>query len=124
MIKNSTRLTVYRLLVNELNQANIAREEARKADDSSSVDFWSRHIEWLRDALSDFTVAFDDDVFKLYKQAEDVKQQLECCMDATGAKITITVARDSGTTVTAELYDHAALVQGLWDALDYFQSEL
>lgn len=57
------------------------------------------------------------------RQAEAIKQLLEYCTVNQGAKITITVTHDNGLEATANLYDHAALVQGLWEALDYFQSE-
>ena len=53
-----------------------------------------------------------------------VKNMLLFCMDKQGAKITITVDHDCGNSVTANLYDHAALVQGLYDALDYLETEL
>jgi len=49
---------------------------------------------------------------------------LEYCTEEQGASITITIAHDKGFVATAHLYDHAALVQGLQDALKYFQSEL
>lgn len=56
-------------------------------------------------------------------QAEAVKQLLELCAQQAGAEVQITVRHDNGLVATANLYDHAALVQGLWDALDYYQSE-
>lgn len=56
-------------------------------------------------------------------QAEAVKQLLELCAVQPGAKIQIIVTHKNGLVATANLYDHAALVQGLWDALDYYQSE-
>lgn len=124
MITNRTQLTVYNVLTEALDSAIINRDLAKKDGHVDDIDYWTHRAEDARAALSDFTAAFDNDVFRWYKQAEDIKQILECSMASHGAKITITVARDSGTTVTAELYDHAALVQGLWDALDYFQSEL
>jgi hypothetical protein len=57
-------------------------------------------------------------------QAELLKQILEYCSIAPGADITITVTHAHGQKVTADLYDHAALVQGLIEALEYFQSEI
>lgn len=56
-------------------------------------------------------------------QAEAVKQLLEVCMMQPGAKVQITVSHDNGLVATANLYDHAALVNGLYDALNYYQSE-
>lgn len=46
-----------------------------------------------------------------------------CCLDHEG-KITLTVEHTNGTKVVADMYVHAALVQGLKDALEYFKSEL
>lgn len=46
-----------------------------------------------------------------------------CCLDHY-ADITIIVEHTNGTKVVADLYTHAALVQGLKDALEYFKSEL
>lgn len=66
----------------------------------------------------------DDNMRKLLMQAEIVLQHLEYCMVQPGASITITVEHDEGHKATAKLYDHAALVQSLVDALKYFQSEL
>lgn len=53
-----------------------------------------------------------------------VKNMLLFCMSKQGAKITITVDHDCGNKVTANLYDHAALVQGLYDTLEYLETEL
>ena len=46
-----------------------------------------------------------------------------CCIDHD-AKITLTVEHKNGTKVIADMYAHAALIQGLKDALVYFKSEL
>lgn len=53
-----------------------------------------------------------------------VKNMLLFCMNKQGAKITITVEHDCGNKITANLYDHAALVQGLFDALEYLETEM
>lgn len=61
---------------------------------------------------------------KMWREAERLKRVLTDCMVSPGdTSIKITVER-ANKTATASLYDHAALVQGLYDALDYFQSEL
>lgn len=46
-----------------------------------------------------------------------------CCLDQEGS-ITLIVEHTNGTKVVADLYVHAALVQGLMEALEYFKSEL
>lgn len=46
-----------------------------------------------------------------------------CCLDHE-ANITLTVEHTDGTRVILEAYSHAALIQGLKDALVYFRSEL
>ncbi len=46
-----------------------------------------------------------------------------CCIDHE-ASITITVEHTNGTKVVLDTYSHAALIQGLKDAVDYFKSEL
>lgn len=46
-----------------------------------------------------------------------------CCLDH-GAEITLIVKHTDGTNVIADMYVHAALIQGLKDALEYFKSEL
>ena len=61
---------------------------------------------------------------KMVASAEVVKQMLKYCAVDPGAKITISVEHDDGNKATAELYDHAALVQSLIEALEYFASEL
>lgn len=66
----------------------------------------------------------DDETAKLIGQAEAIKQVLQYCSVLPGADITITVKHHHGYTATAELYDHAALVQGLYAAVEYFQSEI
>ena len=61
---------------------------------------------------------------RMLQQAETVKQQLNHCMANPGATISIAIAHDDGSTAVANLYDHAALVQALYLALDEFISEL
>ena len=61
---------------------------------------------------------------KMMRQVEAVKDMLNYCAERNGATIKVIVTHDNGLTASATLYDHAALVQGLLDALNYFQSEL
>lgn len=59
-----------------------------------------------------------------WHEAEAIKKILNDCMaDPGDTSIKITICRD-GKEVTADLYDHAALVTSLYETLDYFQSEL
>lgn len=66
----------------------------------------------------------DDDTAKLIGQAEAIKQVLQYCSALPGAEITISVKHSHGYTAVGEFYDHAALVQGLYTAVEYFQSEI
>jgi hypothetical protein len=66
----------------------------------------------------------DETLGNLIAQAEIVKQLLSYCSCKPGATITITVAHDDGQVAIANLYDHAAFVQSLYDALEGFQNEL
>lgn len=68
--------------------------------------------------------ANDPNITRWLVDTELVKNLLDACAITPGATITITVRHDNGHVATAELYDHAALVQSLYDALEYFQSEL
>lgn len=70
------------------------------------------------------TLRLSDEERLLRLEIALVKDMLLFCMDKQGAKITITVDHHCGNRVTANLYDHAALVQSLYDALDYLESEL
>lgn len=56
------------------------------------------------------------------KVATALKQELAKSFDECGAEIVITVHRD-GYRAEYPLYDHAALVDGLIAALDYFIDE-
>ena len=56
----------------------------------------------------------------MLKQADDVKRLLKHCMTDCGATVTIAVAHDCGQSAIANLYDNAALVQSLYDALSEF----
>ena len=54
--------------------------------------------------------------------AEKLYEELERCCNEPGADIKIAVTR-KGITTEYPLYDHAALTQGLMEAIDYFISE-
>lgn len=61
---------------------------------------------------------------KEWYEAEALMRVLNSCMESPGdTSIKIAIERN-GTTTTADLYDHAALVTSLYDSLHYFQSEL
>lgn len=67
---------------------------------------------------------YDTEEGRMIAQTEMVKQLLEYCSVQPGAKIQIKVEHHDGQVAIANLYDLAALVQSLYDALEYFQSEL
>lgn len=58
------------------------------------------------------------------QQIESLQQMLNHCLQQHEAKITIAIDHSDGSSVTAQLYDHAAFVQPLIDALDEFKAEL
>lgn len=66
----------------------------------------------------------DDETYRKVLEVNVLLSILDYCTECQGAEINITIAHDKGFVATAHLYDHAALVQGLQDALKYFQSEL
>lgn len=72
----------------------------------------------------DYNYAASDDDIRVVAEAELVKHILNFCYVQHGATITITVEHDSGHKATAKLYDHAALIEGLYNALETFQSEI
>lgn len=70
------------------------------------------------------TYNMSDEDLRMVTQVDMALLALDyCCLDHS-AKITLIVEHTNGTKVVADLYTHAALVQGLKDALDYFKSEL
>lgn len=74
--------------------------------------------------LPDYNYIASDEDVRVVAEAELVKHMLDFCSVQHGATITITVEHDNGHKATAKLYDHAALIQGLYDALVTFQSEI
>lgn len=72
--------------------------------------------------MPDIDYNFDDR--RMAAEAELVKHLLDFCSVHNGANITIIIEHDNGCKAVAHLYDHAALVQSLHEALSYFQSEL
>jgi len=74
--------------------------------------------------FNDLILNRSDEEYLMMSEIALVKNMLTFCMNKQGAKITITVEHDCGNRVTANLYDHAALVQSLYDTLAYFETEL
>ena len=70
------------------------------------------------------SASISTDTRDLLLQSEAVKQLLNYCAVAVGAEIIITVKHPHGQVATAQLYDHAALVDSLYNALDDFQQEI
>ena len=103
----TTYLNAYTLI----NSGFLEEEVVEKIDDA---------IKYANNRLQVLNCLTNSDWVK----AERIKQLLTCCMMNPGAKITITVEHDNGRKATADLYDHAALTQSLYDTLEYFQSEL
>lgn len=64
-----------------------------------------------------------DDTLRMIAEAELVKGLLNYCAVKYGAKIIITVEHDDGHKAIANLYDDAAFVQALYDALIDFQRD-
>jgi hypothetical protein len=74
--------------------------------------------------LPDYSYTASDEDVRVVAEAELVKHMLNFCYTQHGATITITVEHDNGHKATAKLYDHEALIQSLYDALETFQSEI
>lgn len=68
--------------------------------------------------------AIDETHAKWIVDAEAVKQLLYYCCAQPGATITVSVKHDNGNYASAELYDLAAFVCSLLEALECFQEEL
>ena len=60
----------------------------------------------------------------MIKESREVMSMLEYCMNEPYADISISVRHKNGKSATANLYDHAALVQELYSALKYFIEEM
>ena len=65
-----------------------------------------------------------DEDCRMLMEVELVKTLLNHCYTTHGAKIKIVVEHDDGHVATANLYDHAALIEPLMLALINFQQEL
>ena len=61
---------------------------------------------------------------RMIKESREVMSMLEYCMNEPDADISISVKHKNGKYATANLYDHAALVQELYSALKYFIEEM
>lgn len=59
------------------------------------------------------------DIFNIRREIRKCSEALWKCADDPGCEVFIVVGNKKFT-----FYDHAALIQGLSDALDYFESEL
>lgn len=123
---NQTKSTILKTLLEAVDSASINYTTWLKDDNETEADYWKSQLKDARAALTEFSDAMrDDDTFQLYNQAEQVLAALRRCMYAPGANITITVTRDGEElSAVASLFDHAALVDGLINTLEYFQSEL
>lgn len=75
-------------------------------------------------AASDNLACTEEHVRKMLAETELLKQLINYCHVREGATITITIEHDDGHKASATLYDHAALTQTLYIALEYFQSEV
>ena len=65
-----------------------------------------------------------DEDCRMLMEVELVKTLLNHCYTTHGAKVKIVVEHDDGHVATANLYDHAALIEPLMLALINFQQEL
>lgn len=119
-----TILTIQSALKNQLKFAEDNIKTLRSVQSASTLAYYEEEAERLKAAINGFEQVYDADYMRWLMQAEEVKQHLLFCREHPGAKITITVESDNGQVSSAELYDHAALVQSLYAALDDFQSEL
>lgn len=70
------------------------------------------------------TAADTDCDKRMIKESREVMSMLEYCMNEPDADISISVKHKNGKHTTANLYDHAALVQELYSALKYFIEEM
>ena len=122
-MKYETIKLIKRLLADEVTLAFDSIETYAAANSQEDVNYWNKRLDDTRDAYYDFEHTMSED-YKLWEAADEVKQMLIDCANDPGATIQIVVKRDNGLESSAELYDHAALVQGLVDALDYFQDEI
>ena len=80
----------------------------------------------INDKETLITRAYRELEFEQFNQILDVEmlmQVLTYCSWNSGADITIQIKHSNGLTASAKLYDHAALVTGLHNALEYFMSE-
>lgn len=119
-----SREVIRRVLMTELELASKNHVTFAEVGQLDEAEEWGERARAAEYALAEFDNKYLDDSYRAYCDAERVKQLLRKSYETQGANITITVQRDDGDKDTAVLYDHAALVQGLIDALDYFQSEL
>ena len=118
--------TIKQLIDTEIEMAEDAIRMATNDGDEQEVIDWAKRLAdalQARYALSDYQNGIVDDDY-MTSQTKRLQSLLNhCCIDP-GADIYITVKHSNGRSVGVKLYDHAALVQELYNALDYFLSEL
>ena len=122
-MKFKTIETIKQLLECEVYLATDSIQMFTERDKPEELAIWQERLEAAQEASYEFEQYLTED-YNMWHDAEVVKRMLESCIDDPGATIQIVVKRDDGEESSAELYDHAALVQGLVDALDYFQDEI
>lgn len=78
----------------------------------------------VEEHIKDVWPYLNDEMQLMAQQLKMVKEALVYCAHKPEAKITIEVKHTDGSCARVEAYDHAAFVQGLYDAIEYFMSEL
>lgn len=125
-MRNKELETINKLVETEIEMTeDLIRTTANDNNDQELIDHAKRladalQVKW---ALSDYTYCdnSDDHMISQTKRLQSLLNH--CCVDP-GADIYITVKHSDGRQAGVKLYDHAALVQELHNALDYFLSEL
>ena len=117
--------------INSLIEAEIEMTEdliRSAADDNNNEELieYGKRLANALDAscaLSDYTYceASED---HMISQAKRLRSLLEYCCNDPGADVYISVSHYNGRHAGVKVYDHAALVQGLMDTIDYFLTEL
>lgn len=74
--------------------------------------------------INDIWPYLNDEMRLMVQQLKMVKEALAYCTHKPEAKITVEVKHTDGSCARVEAYDHAAFVQGLYDAIEYFISEI
>ena len=99
-------------------------------DEASKFVLLEHYLQVFEENINKYNVydhinhSTSDEDCRMLMEAELVKTLLNHCYTTHGAKITIKVEHDDGHIATANLYDHAALIEPLMLALINFQQEL